>query len=248
VRCHGLNCTGEKLIEAHIIPQSFGRFIRGKRANVKLTPGRVGEAIPQLGEYDRDILCEACDNILGLDDEYAIDICRRFEANRRDFGDVFELPGYDGGRFAKFVLSVLWRASISRRKSFASVDLGPYQDRARDVLFGEKPLSGLGAFEVLVQRYRSIHIDTTKWLFNPERHPFIGLNAYGFGLAGFRILAKLDNRPLPAGYAPFVLNRSGVFRGTYVTLENCSEFNSIVSIVRKNVKRPAAFARPKTDP
>jgi len=245
--CHGLNCTSQKLIEAHIIPKGFGRLIRGQASNVKLTPERVGEANPQLGEYDPDILCETCDNILGLDDEYAIKICKRFEVDHRNLGqNVFELPGVDCDRFCKFILSVLWRASTSRRRSFTSVNLGPYEDLAREVLFGAKPLSDMRAFEVLIQRYRSASLDPTKLYFHPVRQPFDERNAYGFGLAGFRIVAKLDNRPFREGFRSFVLNRSNVFRGFFVPLEDCSEFESIAGIVRNNARRQAAFRQKRT--
>jgi hypothetical protein len=242
--CHGLNCTSEKLIKAHIIPACFGRFIRGADANVKMTPERVGVATPQLGEFDPAILCGPCDNILGRDDEYALGICERFEADHQKLtGGGFELPGVDCERFCKFVLSVLWRASISRRRAFASIDLGPYEDRARDVLFGAAPLTSLRAFEVMIQRYHSDHMDTTKWYFQPVRQPFGDLNAYGFGLAGFRIVAKLDNRLFPEDFRPHVLNRSGVFRGLYVRLEDCSEFGSMATMVRNNAGRKTPFCR-----
>jgi hypothetical protein len=39
---------------------------------------------------------------------------------------VFELVDVDGEKFAKFVLAVLWRASISSRPDYANVSLGPY--------------------------------------------------------------------------------------------------------------------------
>jgi hypothetical protein len=137
--CHGLNCNSKKLIEAHIFPQGFARFIRGSDANVKLTPERVGQANPQLGEYDAHILCAACDSLLGIDDEYGLEVCRRYEAEHLALGaKLFEMKNVDCERFCKFVLSVLWRASISKRKSFAVVNLGPYEDVARDVLFGAK--------------------------------------------------------------------------------------------------------------
>jgi len=232
------------LIEAHIIPKGFGRLIRGEASNMKLTPDKVREANPQLGEYDPDILCETCDNILGLDDEYALDVWKRFEASHRNLGeDVFELAEVDCERFCKFILSILWRASISRRPSFTSVNLGPYEDLSRDILFGAKRLSDMPAFEVLVQRYLSTSMDPTKWYFHPVRQPFGDLDAYGFGLAGFRIVAKLDNRPFPEGFRPFVLNRSNVFRGFFVPLEQCSEFQSIAGIVRNNARRQAAFSQ-----
>jgi hypothetical protein len=240
--CHGLNCRCETLIDAHIIPKAFGRFIRGQEANVKLTPERVSEANPQLGEYDPDILCATCDNVLGLDDEYAIEICKRFQTDHRRMAqDIFEMPHVDCERFCKFILSVLWRASISRRRSFTSVNLGPYENRAREVVFGAKPLSGIRAFEVLIQRYRSASIDTTGLYFHPVRRPFGQLNAYGFGLAGFRIVAKLDNRLFPEEFRPMVINRANVFRGSFKRFEDCSEFQSIAEIVRSNAGRKNAF-------
>jgi hypothetical protein len=133
--CRGLNCNSGNLIEAHIIPQAFGRLIRGPDANVKVTSAKVRQANPQLGEYDANILCEKCDNWLGKNDEYAVDVCRSFNAGQflRD-GDVFGMESVDCERFSKFVLSVLWRASISLRPSFAPVKLGPYEDVVRDIL------------------------------------------------------------------------------------------------------------------
>jgi hypothetical protein len=240
--CHGLNCTSEQLIEAHIIPQGFARFIRGPESNVKLTPERVSEAKPQLGEYDADILCADCDSKLGLDDEYGLEVCRRYDAEHISVSaEIFEMKNIDCERFSKFVLSILWRASISKRKSFAVVNLGPYENVARDVLFGARKLADMKAFEVILQRYRSEHCDPSKIYFHPSRSPFGVLNAYGFGLAGFRILAKLDNRPFPQGFWPMVINRSNVFRGTFAVFEDCSEFQSIVSIVRANAARNNAF-------
>jgi hypothetical protein len=240
--CHGPNCRSEQLIEAHIIPQGFARFIRGPDANVKLTPERVSEAKPQLGEYDPDILCADCDRKLGLDDEYGLEVCRRYDAEHILVGDkVFEMKNVDCERFSKFVLSVLWRASISKRKSFAAVDLGPYEDVARDVLFGARKLENMRAFEVILQRYQSVHLDPSKIYFHPSRCPFGDLNAYGFGLAGFRIMAKLDNRSFRQDWWPMVINRSNVFRGTFAVFEECSEFQSIVSIVHANERRENRF-------
>jgi hypothetical protein len=46
-----------------------------------------------------------------------------------------------------------------RRRNFAPIDLGPYEDQARNVLFGATPLSSLRAFEVIIHRYRSDHMD-----------------------------------------------------------------------------------------
>jgi hypothetical protein len=114
--CHGLNCTNTKLIRAHIIPAGFGRLINiSQKPLLKFVADRVGEAIPQL-EYDPNILCEDCDNILGKTDEYALDVAKKFKAQKANAeGNLFEIEKVDCDRFTKFVLSVIWRASISDR-------------------------------------------------------------------------------------------------------------------------------------
>lgn len=149
--CKGLNCSSTDLIEAHIILKGFARIIRGPGPNMVLSIQQVREARPQLGEFDRNILCAACDHKLGFFDDYAIDVCNQFDRKHtRLSNDLFELEGFDGDKFTKFVLAVLWRASISKRSTFKEVSLGPYEDQSRDVLFGAKPLQYLKSFEVLV--------------------------------------------------------------------------------------------------
>lgn len=232
--CHGLNCSNEELIEAHIIPRGFGRLIRkGDGPNIKIQPDRVREANPQLGEYDPEILCERCDNVLGLDDEYALEVCRGFDSKNGKGRELFEIATVDCQRFFKFILSILWRASVSRRSAFSSVSLGPrYQDMVRNIIFGALPLSNLQAFELIVSRFKSDHLDPSGINYYPVRWKFMGLNAYSMCLAGFRILAKLDNRGLKPEWEPLIINRTNVFRGTFLTFEECSEFKGLAKIVR----------------
>jgi hypothetical protein len=82
--------------------------------------------------------------LLGKLDDYALDVCRRFPKERVDLGDgTFEMANIDGDAFAKFVLAVLWRASISSRPEFRNVALGPYESQACEVIFGAKPLNAM---------------------------------------------------------------------------------------------------------
>jgi hypothetical protein len=60
--CHGHQCSNTRLINAHIIPQGFGRLIRTRQGPLlKATAGGISPAAPQLGEYDPDLLCADCD-------------------------------------------------------------------------------------------------------------------------------------------------------------------------------------------
>ena len=103
--CNGLNCSSTDLVEAHIIPKGFARIIRGLGPNIALSIQQVREAKPQLGEFDRNILCAACDHRLGLFDDYAVDLCKQFDRKHvRLSNDMFELEGFDGEKFTKLFL------------------------------------------------------------------------------------------------------------------------------------------------
>lgn len=207
-----------------------------------LSREKVSHAYPQLGEFDPAILCESCDNKLGIFDDYAIEVCRDFKtAHQKMAHGTFEMPKTDREKFAKFVVSVLWRASISKRASFQPVDLGPYEAVARDVVFGKVEIKECRAFEIMVQRYESRHMDVSGIYFHPVRNTFRGFNTYGFGIGGFRIITKVDNRRFPEGYSPMIINRSDSFRGIFIEFEKSSEFQSIVDIMKANDRRPRPF-------
>lgn len=225
-----MNCSNTDLVDAHIIPKGFGRIIRGPGRNIVMSLQDVRDAQPPLGEFDRNILCAACDNKLGYFDDYAIEVCRKFETKRiRSPHRSFEYRNFEGERFTKFVLAVLWRASISKRDNFEEISLGPYEDQARDVLFGAAPLAQFKPFQVIVQRYTSPHLNMKGIYSLPKRAPFtdLNLNTYGFMLSGFRILAKVDSRPLPAGFKPFITNVTQTLRGLFVEFEKTPEFERV---------------------
>lgn len=239
LKCRGLNCECTTLIEAHIIPKGFARFIRGDQYNMTLTLENVVRAKQQLGYSDKAILCADCDHKLGeLYDEYALNVCRSFEEKHIELREnVFELADVDGDRFAKFVLSLLWRGSISSLPDYSSVKLGQYENMTRDVLFGTMPLSSVPDFQVLIQRYTSQHFDPVKFYSIPVQAPFDGMHSYGFGLAGFRITAKLDPKPLQSDWSQFILNGNTAMRGFFIEIESTSEFQKIAQIQVADIKR-----------
>jgi hypothetical protein len=223
--CRGHNCSNTKLIGAHIIPRGFAKLIRSDPNTelLKVTGGEVDKSYPQLGETDSDILCADCDGVLGKNDEYAIDVCRKFKADDR--GDLFEDASVDAERFSKFILSLLWRASISKRGRYCGVvTFGPYEKAAREIVFGARPLSELRAFKLIVSRLRSRDHDVSRIITDPLRFKLENLNGYTFFLNGFRIHAVLDGRELESYFDALIINRTNVFRGTYIEFERLEEF------------------------
>src|SRR4030095_13891227 len=127
----GRPATGKRPGEGDVVATSKSRGpivrYRSYTPGIRISPENVGPARQQLGEFDSSILCAECDGILGRFDDYVIELCQKFEQlHTKHQPDAFELPQADRELFAKFVLSVLWRASISKRPSVAVVKLGPY--------------------------------------------------------------------------------------------------------------------------
>jgi hypothetical protein len=162
--CRGYGCESTEFIDAHIIPRGFARDMMGGHKH-NLLISRANVRPTQHGVYDSELLCAACDGALGDLDNAALDVCRRFPDEHKIIaGDCFVLEHIDGDIFAKFVLSVLWRASISTRPEFASTSLGPCEELARDVVFGARPLTDIPRYQLMVGRYRPGKS------FDPARH------------------------------------------------------------------------------
>jgi len=194
--CRGYRCTHTNLIEAHVVPRGFAKDVRGAHThNLLISLEKMSEI--QLGIYDADILCASCDGKLGDLDDYAVGICFPSEHTIRPDG-LFEMLKVDGDKFATFILSVLWRASITSRREFAKVALGAYEDDARDVIFGAKPLSAMPEYQLLVGRYRRSPASYTM----PAKMTTALIGWY-LALGGFRILASLDpTQLLPRSHRP----------------------------------------------
>jgi hypothetical protein len=236
--CNGLNCSSTDLINAHIIPAGFGRIIRGDGPNMSLSITEAIQANPQLGEFDKTILCRDCDRKIGLLDEYAIEVCAKFDKRHRRTGpDTFEIPNFEGEKFAKFVLAVLWRASISNRKTFSQIKLGPYQDLARDIIFDAHPMKSLPAFKVLLARYTSKYLDMKGIYTIPTTTKYDGLRFYWFMLTGFRVMAKLDNRPLKSTVESLAINDSTSAIGPFLEFEQTPEFEGVKDITVRDMLR-----------
>lgn len=228
--CRG--CGEErKLVEAHIIPRGFARQIMGdQKHNLKISMNSVGTT--HHGVYDREILCKCCDGKLGKLDDYALSVCQRFPMEHVVTPDgLFELSDVDGDRFAAFVLSVLWRASISTRPEFRKVSLGPFERQAHDALFGSSDIASMNSFELIVGRFVNAPIKPENFYTSPARTKMLDLNAWYFALSGFKILAKMDQRTLPRELQPAIVNSNCKLVGQFVNYGTSTEHETFRDMV-----------------
>jgi hypothetical protein len=235
--CRGYKCLNTSLINAHIIPRGFARdTMDGYTHNMKISMDNVG--ITQHGVYDANILCKDCDNNLGKYDDYALGVCRRFPQEHISIEDgTFEMAGVDGDLLAKFVLSVLWRASITSRPEFRSVALAACEVEAGEVIFEARPLRSMPNYELMLGRYISGIINPARNYTAPSRFKIAGLDGWGFALGGFRVMAKIDMRPLPSELRPAIVNGNTKLIGAFVNYETTTEGQAMLNMARAHRER-----------
>jgi hypothetical protein len=216
----------------------------GSKHNIQISSDSAKPS--QHGVYDPRILCAECDGKLGALDDIALDVCRNFAIRHIPLGDdCFEMPNVDGNAICKFVLAVLWRGSISSRPECEDIGLGPYENRARDVLFGSCALSQLWEFELLILRLRENAKFQSRLIYTfPTPDKSTGVNRWGFVAGGFRFVCKMDKRPwsgLPQEYLKLaVVNGKDRLFGMFADFEETAEHRGALFSKRADLARRAS--------
>lgn len=166
-------CLQEKklLKKSHIIPNFLYKDLLGSDNRlVNINMDNFDEYnFTHSGFYDKDILCSDCDGgLLSKLETYASN-CLYFRGSKRSrnqiqtqlLGDNEILPSVrfhnlDYTKTKLFLLSILWRAHISRQPFFKEVNLGPYAERLRKMIL-EHDAGMEDEFEVIL-----LHVDTAK--------------------------------------------------------------------------------------
>lgn len=242
ITASGAPCAATQLIQAHIIPRGFARDVMaGHQHNMRITASNVGTT--QHGVYDSQLLCANCDGALGAYDSDALDTVRRFANNEHVIAadGAYTLANVDGDMFAKFVLSVLWRASISSRPEFRSTRLGPYEDKARDVIFGARQLASLPEYQLIAALYRSPSGQpaafASRFYSSPVPTKIDGVNCWQMSLGGLKLIGKLDKRPFDAVLQPSVINGNNKLFGATLPYEDTIEHRAMLRMAGAEIER-----------
>lgn len=129
----------KKLIKAHILPRKF--YTNYEKDGYQAVKIDGSYEIFQCGFYNNNILCADCDGkILKLYDDEAYRLLLDIE-NKKEKSTINDLSVYhysfsefDYNKIRKFFIALLWKASITKSKFYNSVDLGPYEKIALDIL------------------------------------------------------------------------------------------------------------------
>ncbi|MCD4745063.1 MAG: hypothetical protein K8R58_02065 [Bacteroidales bacterium] len=207
-------CQQEKklITKSHIIPEFFYReagVYNEKHYMYKIETQRylrTGEVsyVPT-GEYESEILCEDCDNnrigeletygskVLygGLSPEKNI----KFTNYRNPF-DGFEytiFENVDYKQFKLFLLSLLWRAAISKRKTFKEAQISiKNEEKLRKMIF-TRDAGEINNFPIVILSYLRDNAAPTDLIAQPIKSSTIDKDLITMMLAGFVFVFNITN-------------------------------------------------------
>lgn len=138
--CLGTDCA---LRESHIIPSFLVNMARdGEGGKIMALTGEPFR-YKFVGDYCYErLLCDTCEGLLEREYETPFKAFWYESGGCPTPGGDNELKwveGIDYARFKLFHLSILWRASVSRRPEFNAVRLGPHEETIRRMVYTADP-------------------------------------------------------------------------------------------------------------
>ncbi len=193
------------------------------------------------GSYDTTILCDKCDNKLGKYDQIAIEFCKRIDFAPHPSGLASTLSGVDHKTLKLFIMSYVWRASITSLFEYNTVNLGEiHEAKIAEMLRNDNP-GDIDDYSVLISRF-TLNEERKEWgmhVLNPATVRFDGIKMVDVYLPNlYKIKMKVDKRPLNVAFRKMCLGSSDdvivLDMGDYT---DSQEFSLMHSAIMKDVKK-----------
>ncbi len=226
------------------MPESFFRFqypegkIEGNSL-VMVSDKNERSVRRRVGLYDKNILCLDCDHYLGkFYDEYGKKILIDTDPKLTQIfpkANILTFDNVDTKKLKLFILSVLWRFSISTRPEVSSLKLKEgYENKLADMILNDND-GDFNDFSVVITKFKFKYADFSKYFQLPTEEYKEGLkyikiytpNAYKFFI-------KIDDQPQLKSLIPLTLNNSSDIRILqYEVFEQSDEFKALVDNAHK---------------
>ncbi|WP_160168661.1 hypothetical protein [Sulfitobacter pontiacus] len=153
--------------------------------------GEPRPTVSHTGDYDKDILCADCDNILGRYESYVFELFRKIRRQHFSRGNLISIDSVDGDMLVRFASGIAWKYAVTKPER-GRIDIGPYTNTLRIVSLTGGPIPD--AVDVTIARI--VELDGDVYYYRapkPDRKE--GVNVVRFCLGGFLIFLKIDKRP-----------------------------------------------------
>jgi len=229
----------KKLIKAHIIPEGFFR------------PLRLGSAVPEIhsntngvfpkrspiGIYDKNILCEKCDNYIGAWDDYAHqlliqDFSEELAVYRENTIAAYKIDNFDYKRLKLFFLSILWRAGISSQPFYSKIQIGPHEHILKKMIAEGNPGEPYD-YAVSLAKFSDPNVTA---MLDPHKKRLDGINYCQFYFTGFVLYIKSDKREPPNFFQELCLKKDPPFWIILRDLHQSNDGKIIKDMVSKAIR------------
>jgi len=232
-------CLQEKplLKKSHIIPEFMHRgLFDDKHALYRINFNDYQRSTKlYTGEYESDILCAECDNVLigHKYEDYSSVILyggklpndKNIFFQNRITPDGLKLTyakGIDYKKFKLFLLSILWRSSISSRPFFENINLGPYEEKIRKMILIGDPKDPLD-FPCIISTCKNLKDLPDGFIGQPKKCRIDNLLSYAFFIGGFLYIFLISKAKKPAWVSEAVINKKDEIYIIHMEKENAKK-------------------------
>lgn len=193
-----------------------------------------------IGIYDKTILCGDCENLFQTVDDYAPSF---FLSEHEELNPIvdpsgkkvaYQIDNVDNEKIKLFILSVLWRASVSSETFFAHINLGPYEPNLRDRV--QRGDTGDDSdFPLVLSRFND---STSERILNvPHSRRIDGVRFYTLYLASYVAEIKVDKQPLPEFLRQTALKKVGPIWIFYADFASSNALEIAKTVVKSQVDK-----------
>lgn len=204
--CRLCGIDQQKLVKAHIIPRSLFKLVaKGAPYSVYFKAQKSGltTAYKQAGIYDQNILCEECEARFSEWDKHGGEVISRPRGPSDVYHDAqgyecgFVLRDTDYNALRRFLLAVLWRASVSSLEFFCRVNPGPHEHQILNLLMSDEPLAAETYSSILIHPVGQRYPGT---ILPPWSSRLQGVRFYRLYFPDVIALIKADQRSTPSPF------------------------------------------------
>ena len=172
------------------------------------------------GEFEPNILCSKCDNErLGSNlENYANKILYGGKIQKSEkitFQNRINChgikmtycKGINYSKYKLFLLSILWRASISKREFFKYVSLGPYEEEIRKMILNNNPKDQMD-FPCFISTYRNYKDLPFELIGQPKKYRKEHILGFTFLIGGFMYIFLISNKNKPEWLSEVAINKN----------------------------------------
>jgi hypothetical protein len=141
---------------------------------------------------------------------------------------------YDYNMLKLFFISLLWRASASKLEYFSLVNVGPFEEKLRQMIKLNNP-GNENEFSITIRRFEDTSY--SKSILNPHKTKFDKINYVIFYLGGFTIYIKVDQRPAPDFMREIMLKPNYPLVVISTDIKKTKEFTLMASMAEMHRKQ-----------